>query len=158
MKKLTIPLRVVLCLILFLLTLVCIYLFPNLISWRDQPDINLVYKILMGVGLYLSGILSYMIIFFSWKLLHLIDHHHLFSKSGVLSLRIIKSLFYVIALIYAAMFPLFSLIDSDDCSPVGILIEIFLIMLGLMVGAFVDVLQRLSQNLVNSKKETELLI
>ncbi|WP_334329409.1 DUF2975 domain-containing protein [Companilactobacillus sp. HBUAS59699] len=158
MRRLTIPLRIVLCLILFLLTLVCIYLFPDLISWNDRPDMALIFKILMGIGLYLSGIFSYAIIFFSWRLLHLIDHKHLFSNTGISSLKIIKNLFYAITVIYTVMFPLFTMIESDDCSPVGIMMEMFLIMLGLMVGTFVHVLQKLSQNLVNSKKETELLI
>ncbi|WP_125588422.1 DUF2975 domain-containing protein [Companilactobacillus jidongensis] len=158
MKNLTIPLRLVLCLILILLTLVCIYTFPDLISYRGQPEMPTILKVLLGIGLYLSGILSYAIIYFSWRLLHLIDHNHLFSAKGVSSLKIIRNLFYTIAIIYAAMFPLFAFITSDDCSPVGGLMEMFVIMLGLMVGTFVHVLQKVSQDLVNSKKETELSI
>ncbi|WP_125566823.1 DUF2975 domain-containing protein [Companilactobacillus insicii] len=158
MKKLTISLRLVLCIILLLLTLVCIYLFPNLIGWNVQPEIPTMYKILFGIGLYLSGILSYVIIYFSWRLLHLVDHNNLFSQSGIFSLKMVRNLFYTISILYILMFPLFTVIDSDDCSPIGILMELFLIMLGLMVGAFVHVLQKISQQLINSKKETELSI
>lgn len=158
MKKLTIPLRFVLCIIFVSLTLVCIYAFPSMMSLGKQPEIPVFKKILFGIGLYLSGILSYAIIYFAWRLLHLIDHNQLFSEPGIFSLKVVKDLFYIIAILYAVMFPIFVDFTSDDCSPIGVLVEVFTIMLGLMMGIFVHVLQKISQRLINSKKETELFI
>lgn len=158
MKLLTNYLRAFLLLLSFLLVLIFIYLFPDFLTVGSYAHISIFMRIYFGTGLYLSGILSAIIIIYSWKLLHLADKQNIFSHKGVQTLRMIKWLFYSIALTYIVISPAFAAMDSNDCSPIGVLLEAFLIMLGLMLGAFVNVLQLVVQRVINSKKETELSI
>jgi len=153
MKILTNYLRAILLLLAFLLALIFIYLFPDFLSVGSYAHISILIKIYFGTGLYLSGILSYLILFYSWKLLHLADMKNIFSATGIKLLRKIKILFYSIAATYVIIIPSFILMDSSDGSPIGILLETFLVMLGLMLGTFVNVLQLVVQRALNSKKK-----
>lgn len=157
-SPLTIYLRLILCVLVFLLTLILLYLFPDFISgsYKNQPS-NII-KILFSVGLYLSGIISYIIIFYSFKLLRLTDQMKLLTESFILYLKRIKELFFSITIIYIILAPIFTKVVSDDDSPIGVLLNVFLIMLSLMIGLFVNLLQKNSQQAMNPKLEKELNI
>ncbi|WP_338232370.1 DUF2975 domain-containing protein [Companilactobacillus muriivasis] len=153
MKILTNYLRAILILLAALLVLIFIYLFPDFITAGSYAHINIFIKIYFGTGLYLSGILSYLIIWFTWRLLQLADKKAIFTANGVHALKRIKQLFYTIAPIYIVLAPAFKLMNSNDDSPIGILLDAFLIMLALMLGVFVNVLQLVVQKRTANYKQ-----
>ncbi|APX71491.1 DUF2975 domain-containing protein [Companilactobacillus allii] len=155
-KSQTIYLRIILIILVIFLTLILLYLFPNFISGGYENKPSNAVKVFFSLGLYLSGIISYLIIYYSWKLLYLVDNKNLFTKSGILSLKRIKQLFFSITIIYVLLSPIFTQIVSDDDSPIGVLLNVFLIMLSLMLGLFVNVLQKNSTRVMNPNSEKEL--
>jgi len=153
MKILTYYLRAILILLASLLVLIFIYLFPDFITVGSYEHISIFIKIYFGTGLYLSGILSYLILWFTWKLLHLADKKAIFTTNGIQVLKIIKQLFYTIAIIYVVLIPAFILMTSNDDSPIGMLLDTFIIMLALMLGTFVNVLQLVVQKRTANYKQ-----
>jgi len=153
MKVLTNYLRAILILLASLLVLIFIYLFPDFITAGSYTHISIFIKIYFGIGLYISGILSYLVIGCTWRLLHLTDKKTIFTTSGVHILQRIKQIFYSIAFIYIVLAPAFRLMNSNDDSPIGILLDVFLIMLALMLGAFVNVLQLVVQKRTANYKQ-----
>ncbi|WP_338232369.1 DUF2975 domain-containing protein [Companilactobacillus muriivasis] len=145
MKLPTLFLRFTLCIMIFLLTIISLRSFPSLLIFMNENKTSLLILVPYAVLLYTSAILSYGIIIFAWRLLYLTDHDRLFSKAGVLAVKIIKIFFYTIAVIY--VLAIFGVCEEANIlnAPAPITIELFLIILGLTIGVFVNVLQKIME-------------
>lgn len=146
MKILTIFLRFTLCIMLFLVSVICYRSFPALLVFMYESYTSLLVVITYGILLYASGICTYGIIFFAWRLLYLTDHRKLLSNSGIFAVRMIKIFFYSIAILYVTS--IFGVIAETRIikAPAPLTIELFLIILGSTIGAFSNVLQKIMQN------------
>jgi len=145
MKLPTLFLRFTLCIMIFLLTIISLRSFPSLLIFMNENKTSLFILVPYAILLYTSAILSYGIIILAWRLLYLTDNNRLFSKTGVLAVRIIKIFFYTIAVIY--VLAIFGVCEEANIlnAPAPITIELFLIVLGLTIGVFVNVLQKLME-------------
>jgi len=145
MKLPTLFLRFTLCVMIFLLTIISLRSFPSLLIFMNENKTSLFILVPYAILLYTSAILSYGIIILAWRLLYLTDNNRLFSKTGVLAVRIIKIFFYTIAVIY--VLAIFGVCEEANIlnAPAPITIELFLIVLGLTIGVFVNVLQKLME-------------
>jgi len=145
MKLPTLFLRFTLCIMVFLLTIISLRSFPSLLIFMNENRTSLLILIPYAVLLYGSAVLSYGIIILAWRLLYLIDHDRLFSKAGVLAVKIIKIFFYTIAVIY--VLAIFGVCEEANIlnAPAPITIELFLIILGLTIGVFAHVLQKIME-------------
>ncbi|WP_125592810.1 DUF2975 domain-containing protein [Companilactobacillus baiquanensis] len=160
MKKLTIFLRFSLCIMLFFLTLICIFFFPNVLLFMALFKANTILTIIFGIGLYASAIGSYTIIFFTWRILRSIDTNQIFTNSNIFSLNMIKLLGYSIAAIYMLMIPsILALSDDGRSSTLGMFfVNIFLIGLGITIGVFAQLLKRICSKITKFQIENELTI
>ncbi|WP_125713163.1 DUF2975 domain-containing protein [Companilactobacillus kedongensis] len=158
MKKMTIFLRLSLCIMLFFLTLITFLMFPNVLSFMIQEKTAPLMIILFGIGIYASAIGSYAIIFFAWRLLYLIDHGKTFSNSSLFSLNKIKLIGFSIAGIYALLIPSVATFENADCNPLSAITNIFLIGLGVTIGVFANVLELICKHVVKFETENELTI
>lgn len=145
MKLPTLFLRFTLCIMVFLLTIISLRSFPSLLIFMNENRTSLLILIPYAVLLYTSAVLSYGIIILAWRLLYLTDHDRLFSKAGVLAVKIIKIFFYTIAVIY--ILAIFGVCEEANIlnAPAPITIELFLIILGLTIGVFAHVLQKIME-------------
>jgi len=145
MKLQTLFLRFTLCIMILLLTIISLRSFPSLLIFMNENKTSLFILVPYAILLYTSAILSYGIIILAWRLLYLTDHNRLFSKTGVLAVRIIKIFFYTIAVIY--VLAIFGVCEEANIlnAPAPITIELFLIVLGLTIGVFVNALQKIME-------------
>ncbi|MFD1417588.1 DUF2975 domain-containing protein [Companilactobacillus keshanensis] len=158
MKKLTTFLRLSLCIMLFFLTLITVFMFPNVLSFMIQVKTAPSLIILFGIGTYASAIGAYTIIFFAWRLLYLIDHDKAFSNSSLFSLNKIKWIGFSIAVIYILLIPSVVTMENAECNPLSTITNIFLIGLGVTIGIFANVLERICNHVVKFETENELTI
>lgn len=143
MKILTIFLRFTLCIMLFLVTVIGWDSFPALIGFLNESHVSYLILVPFAVLLYASSAFTYCIIFFAWRLLYLTDHHRLLTRSGIFAVRIIKISFYSIAVIY--ILAIFGLIAEARIleAPAPLVVELFLIILGLTIGVFANTLEKI---------------
>jgi Protein of unknown function (DUF3036). len=81
MRLLTKFLRLPLCIMLLVLAIICGFFFPFVISFMIQFKVDQLSTLTFAIGVYASAIGAFIIIFFTWRLLYLIDKkqafHHL---------------------------------------------------------------------------------
>jgi len=145
MRILTILLRLILILIIAILSHFTFYFFPYLLSWMHESHASMAVLISFGFFLFSSAICSYGIILFAWRLLYLVDHQRSFSASSAFALKVIKYFFYYIAAVYFLAFFDFGALANIENAPAPFVVEIFVTVLAISLGLFVNLLQRINQ-------------
>lgn len=158
MKKLTVFMRFSLCFLVFFLSIICIFMFPAVIIFMNQVKIDTLLTIIFGIGTYTSALGAYLIIFFTWRLLYLIDKNRIFSNSGIFALNKIKKIAFIIAAIYALLIPSVTVMSDAGCAPGVFFVNIFLIGLGATIGVFANILEKICLNVFKFQIENELTI
>lgn len=158
MHLLTKFLRLPLCILLLVLTLICRFFFPFVISYMIRFKVDLLSTITFTVGVYASAIGAFIIIFFTWRLLYLIDKKQAFSPSSIFALNKIKISAFSIAVIYTLLINSVSNLADVGCTSEIVLVNFFLIGLGITIGAFASLLERICRRLIKFKIENELTI
>ncbi|MQS52333.1 DUF2975 domain-containing protein [Companilactobacillus mishanensis] len=150
MKKLTMFLRFSLLCLFVGLTFFCVYMFPSLITYLIQIEMNVALIILFGIGIYGSGIFSYGIILMAWRLLKQIDENEIFTVKTVSFFKWIKISGSTISIIYAVVIPSVIALTMNEGQTGPIVVDVFLIILGLSISVFANVLEHICLNVLNS--------
>lgn len=119
MKKETIFLRITIYVMALVMAAFCIIVIPHYLIGSNNlmPDLP-IFTILLGLGLYLSAVLFFSILWQALKLLSLIDHEKAFSNVSVQALKHIKIFAYSICAIYILELLSSSLLLTEMMLPV----------------------------------------
>jgi len=159
MKKETIFLRVTIYAMALIMAAFCIIVVPHYLIGSNNlmPDIP-AFTILLGVGLYLSAIFFFAVLYQALKLLRLIDHDEAFSSVSVQSLKRIKNFAYSICAIYILELPIFFTFADRDDAPGVILVCAVFAGAPLVIAIFASVLEKLLRSAIKIKSENDLTI
>jgi len=159
MKKETIFLRLTIYVMGLIMLAFCAIVVPHYLIGSNNlmPDIP-IFTILLGLGLYVSAILFFTILFQALKLLHLIDSENAFSNTSVKSLKNIKQLAYSICIIFILELPIFYTFAERDDSPGVILVCAVFAGAPLVIAIFASVLEKLLRHAIKIKSENDLTI
>lgn len=159
MKKETIFLRITIYVMALVMAAFCIIVIPHYLIGSNNlmPDLP-IFTILLGLGLYLSGVLFFSILWQALKLLSLIDHEKAFSNVSVKALKHIKIFAYSICAIYILELPIFFTFADRDDAPGVILVCAVFAGAPLVIAIFASVLEKLLQNAIKIKSENDLTI
>jgi len=159
MKKETIFLRLTIYAMAVIMAAFCIIVVPHYLIGSNNlmPDIP-AFTILLGVGLYLSAIFFFAVLYQALKLLRLIDHDEAFSSVSVQSLKRIKNFAYSICAIYILELPIFFTFADRDDAPGVILVCAVFAGAPLVIAIFASVLEKLLRSAIKIKSENDLTI
>ncbi|WP_338232368.1 DUF2975 domain-containing protein [Companilactobacillus muriivasis] len=159
MKKETIFLRLTIYVMGLIMLAFCAIVVPHYLIGSNNlmPDIP-IFTILLGLGLYVSAILFFTILFQALKLLNLIDQENAFSNASVKSLKNIKQLAYSICIIFILELPIFYAFAERDDAPGVILVCAVFSGAPLVIAIFASVLEKLLRHAIKIKSENDLTI
>lgn len=158
MRLLTKFLRLPLCIMLLVLAIICGFFFPFVISFMIQFKVDQLSTLTFAIGVYASAIGAFIIIFFTWRLLYLIDKKQAFSSSSLFALNKIKISAFTIAVIYTLLIHSVSYLDDIGCTPEVVIVNFFLIGLGITIGVFANLLEKICRRVLKFQTENELTI
>jgi hypothetical protein len=146
-------LRFVICLMGLAGLALCVIVLPRVIGSIDPGGYD---PILLGM--YVTAIPFFVVLYQSLKLLNYIDKNIAFSELSVKALKYIKYYATSDSLLYAAGMPyIFYVADKDD-APGVVLIALVIIGATLVIAVFAAVLQKLLQNAIDIKSENDLTV
>ncbi|WP_125761515.1 DUF2975 domain-containing protein [Companilactobacillus hulinensis] len=159
MKKETIFLRITIYVMALIMGAFCIIVIPHYLIGANNlmPDIP-AFTVLLGVGLYLSAILFFAVLWQALRLLSFIDHEKAFSDLSVQALKRIKILAYSICVTYILELPIFFTFADRDDAPGVILVCAVFAGAPLVIAIFASVLEKLLQHAIKIKSENDLTI
>lgn len=158
-KGSTIFLRLAVCAIAVVVSLLCVFALPEMWStaYLEEPNITYaLYGIL--IAMYASVIPFFVALWQTIKLLGYVDKNNAFSKLSVLALKRIKYCALTISAVYAATLPFLYIWAEEDDAPGLIVIGMVLTLAPVAVGVFAGVLQRLLAQAIAIKKENDLTV
>lgn len=159
MKKETIFLRITIYIMALFMLAICVVVAPHYIIGANNLLPNkLILTIILGLGLYITAILFYLVLYQALRLLNLIDHENAFSQQSVLALKNIKIYAYIMCAIYILESPIFFIFADKDDSPGVILVCIVLAGAALVIAIFASMLQKLLHHAIKIKLENDLTI
>lgn len=158
MKKETIFLRFAIFIMALIMLIICVLIIPIHLINANNLIHNWFYNWIFGIGLYLTAILFYTVLWQALKLLHLIDQNKAFSKSSILNLKNIKRAAYLACLIYILEWPFFYIFADKDDAPGFVIIGIILAGTALVIALFASMLEKLLTQAIRIKLENELTI
>lgn len=123
--------------------------------------VNAPYQIIMYpviFGLYGSTIPFYLALFFSYKILLLIDHNQTFSDQSVSYIDKIKWCAIAFGIIYIIILPFVYLIAEEDDAPGLIIIGMSPIFASFVVALFATILATLFKDAMQIKDENDLTV
>ncbi|SEM50321.1 DUF2975 domain-containing protein [Paenibacillus sp. OV219] len=137
----------------------CIFLVPRIGNFAGEsyPDIAYM-KSLVLIDMYAAAIPFYFALYQAFKLLNYIDQNQAFSELSVKALKNIKVCAITISTVYLLGMPLYYLmaqkVDPPSFMPIGLVI----IFSSMVIAVFAAVLQRLLQEAIKIKSESDLTI
>ncbi|WP_048704182.1 DUF2975 domain-containing protein [Companilactobacillus ginsenosidimutans] len=146
MRKFTLFLRFSLLLLFLGPTFFAGVIFPTSIYLLQQGKVPMYQIVAFTVGVYTSVILTYGIIACAWYLINRVDKNEILTQKSRSALRWIKRLAVSISAVYTLMIPLFLAFSIGDCLPGPIVVDIFLIGLGITIAAFAGMLEKICLN------------
>lgn len=159
MKKETIFLKITIFVMALAMIAICVIVAPHyLIGANNLLPTKPYLTIILGIGLYLTAILFYIVLYQAFKLLKLIDHDEAFSKKSVTALRNIKYCAYSMCIVYLLESPVFFIFANKDDAPGVILICGILAGASLVIAIFASMLQKLLHHAIEIKSENDLTI
>ncbi|WP_125588420.1 DUF2975 domain-containing protein [Companilactobacillus jidongensis] len=159
MKKETIFLKVTIYVMALIMAAICIVVAPHyLIGANNLLPNKPVLTIILGLGLYVTAILFYVVLYQAMKLLNLIDHEKAFSKKSVTALKNIKYCAYSMCIIYLLESPVFYIFADKDDAPGVIIVCAVLAGASLVIAIFASMLQKLLHHAIEIKSENDLTI
>ncbi|MFD1417589.1 DUF2975 domain-containing protein [Companilactobacillus keshanensis] len=158
MKRETIFLRLTIYVMALMMLAICIFIIPTHLINANNLMHNLTYNLIFGMGLYLTAVLFFIVLWQALKLLHLIDKNEAFSNSSVLNLKNIKISAYLACLIYILESPFFYMFADKDDAPGVVIIGMVLAGAALVIALFASMLQKLLTQAIRIKQENDLTI
>lgn len=117
---------------------------------------HILYPIL--IGMYVSAIPYFIVLYQAFKLLSYIDKNQAFSELSVKALKNITSCALTISGLYVVILPfVYRVADLDD-APGLMIIGMVPILSSLVIAVFAAVLQKLLQEAIDIKSENELIV
>ena len=110
------------------------------------------------LGMLLTAIPFFMILYQAFNLLQYIDRNTAFSEASVKALRRIKTYALVISGFYVVCMPYIYYVAEKDDAPGGILIGMILAVAPAVIAVFVAILQALLQSAIAIKSENDLTV
>ena len=127
----------------------CIFWLPEFVDYLHYPIL---------IGVYATALIFFFALYQALKLLSYIDKNKAFSKVSVIALKNIKYCAITISIIYAVLVPfIFPIADADDAPGLAGFPIIFSFA-SMVVAVFAAVLQRLLQDAIDIKSESDLTI
>ncbi|WP_125566826.1 DUF2975 domain-containing protein [Companilactobacillus insicii] len=159
MKKETIFLKITIYVMALAMLAVCVIVAPHyLIGANNLLPNKPALTVLLGIGLYVTALLFYLVLYQALKLLNLIDHNSAFSKKSVTALKNIKHFAYAMCIIYILESPVFYIFAEKDDAPGVILVCAVLAGASLVIAIFASMLQKLLHQAIEIKSENDLTI
>lgn len=158
MKRETIFLRLAVYIMGLMMLAICIFVIPAHLTYANHLMHNWAYNLTFGIGLYITAILFFIVLWQALKLLHLIDKNEDFSHSSVSNLKNIKISAYLACLIYILESPFFYIFADNDDAPGVVIIGMILAGAALVIALFASMLQKLLSQAIRIKQENDLTI
>ncbi|MCS1350482.1 DUF2975 domain-containing protein [Mechercharimyces sp. CAU 1602] len=139
--------------------LLCIFALPSIAVEIAEYEIETapyLYPIL--IGMYVTAIPFFLALFYSLRLLRLVDRQDAFSKSSVTYLRRIKFSAVVVSLIYLALMPCFYFVGEIDDAPGVIVIGMVMVFTSFVIAVFTALLQKILKHAIEIKSEHDLTV
>ena len=156
-RKTTLFLRLSILLVAAVIFIICLLMFFFLIKNPVSPAYaNSIYPILTGI--YITTIPFYTALYMAFKLLNYIDSSRAFTQPSVTALSKIKLCAFSISGLYVLIMPFIFLLADKDDAPGAILMGLVPIFVSVVIAVFAAVLQRLLQEAVDIKAESDLTI
>jgi len=109
-------------------------------------------------AMYLAALPFYFVLYQTFKLLYYIDVKKAFSELSISALKKIKYASIVLAVLYAAILPLFYMMAQLEDAPGILAIGIVIAGSAIVIAIFSAVLQMVLQSAVEMKKENDLTV
>ncbi len=159
MKRETLFLKIVVCLIGLAVLALCIFLFSALPEYVTEMNLEFAYIQYPGLfGIYATVIPFFFALYQTLKLLSYIDKNKAFSELSVKALKNIKYCAFTFSILYVVGMPLLFLLGDADDAPGIILIGLILIFASFVIAVFAAVLQKLLKNAIDIKSDNDLTI
>lgn len=138
---------------------ICIFILPVLWvdAYREFPQTGYAVRAVV-IAMYSAAIPFYIGIYRGLRLLGIIDHGDVFSKSSVSALKTISYCAAAISAIYLFVLPFFYVWQDDVDAPGLLVIGLFLFSMPLIVSVAIGLLGRLLSEAVKIKTENELTV
>lgn len=137
----------------------CIFVLPALSSKAVELYLGSAYlKYPILLGLYITAIAFFTILYQALKLLGYIDKNKAFSELSVIALKNIKYCAIVISGVYVLMTPVMYIIAEKDDAPGIIVIGLAFIFAAAVISVFAALLQKLLKEAIDIKSENDLTI
>ena len=117
---------------------------------------HILYPIILGI--YLSAIPFYTVLYKAFRLLSYIDKNIAFSELSVKALKHIKYCAIIISTLYVIIMPFVYLLADKDDAPGLILISAFPVFASAVIAVFAAVLQKLLKKALDIKTDNDLTI
>ncbi|XMB85824.1 DUF2975 domain-containing protein [Mycoplasmatota bacterium WC44] len=155
----TLFLKIAVFLIGILIIALCIFVLPWIVNEAAESHQELVYFIYpVIIGMYVSAVLFFVALYQTLRLLSYIDKNKAFSELSVRALKNIKQCAFTISILSVLGMPLFYIIAEIDDAPGVILIGLIFIFGSFVVVAFVDVLQNLFKDAIDTIVDKDLKV
>ncbi len=159
-KGSTLFLKAVVLVLGLLVLALCIFALPNI--WKGvmkaEPQIIITSAHLIILGMYASAIPFFIALVETMKLLSYIDRNTAFSDLSVKSLNKIKYCAIAISVLYLGGVPLLYPFAELDDAPGLMVIGFAIACAPVVIAVFAAVLQRLLQNAIDIKTESDLTV
>ena len=157
MKRETLFLKAVVCLMGIPVLALCVFLLPLIAG--DASDIfpdRWLYPVL--IAMYGSAIPFFAALYQTLKLLGYIDRNEAFSEKSVTALKKIKHCAVAIVVLYAACSPFLFLIGQEDDAPGLPALGLVVMFASAAIAVFAAVLQKLLNHAIELKSENDLTV
>ncbi|MFC4404056.1 DUF2975 domain-containing protein [Gracilibacillus xinjiangensis] len=159
MKPETLFLKIAVFLMAVPVLALCIFVIPGLTVGVGEfiPEFSFWVQV-ASIGIYLSAILYFLVLYQSLKLLRYIDKNKAFSKLSVTALKYIKYYAATISMLFLLAMPLVYIVAEKDDAPGLIIIGMVIALAPMVVAVFAAVLQKLLKNAMEIKTENDLTV
>ncbi len=159
MKRETFFLKFVVVLMGLPVLALCVFLLPGIAEFFAELNPKFAYlQYPFLIGLYVTAIVFFVVLYQTLKLLSYIDKNQAFSELSVSALKTIKYCAITISALYVVFMPLLYLMAEVDDAPGIILIGMVIIFGCVVVAVFAAVLQKLLKNAIDIKSENDLTV
>jgi len=149
LRRETLFLRAVVCLMGMAVLALCIFGLPLFLDYFHYPVLT---------GMYAAALPFFFALYQTLKLLSYIDKNTAFSDSSVKALKNIKYCAIAIGTLYAGLTPLLLPIAHEDYAPGIVARGLIIVLASTVIAVFSAVLQKLLKNAIDIKSENDLTV
>lgn len=132
---------------------ICVFVLPHGIAAENDGYYRPIF-----LGLYVSAVPFFLVLYQTLKLLHYIDKNTAFSDLSVQSLKTIKYCAVTISTLFTIGLPYIYYAANRDDAPGVLALALVIILASAAIAVFTAVLQRLLKNAIDVKLENELTV